>query len=227
MFVEQMKLAGVARAAIVQASTCYGHDNSYVADSCQRYADKVAAVCSADFLIPDAVDVIKHWQSRGMVGLRLFMGGSTAAIDTSWLDDPRSFAAWDYSAQNRIPVCLQMSDAGFDRMENIIRQFPNIILLLDHLAMAELTDGYPYECTPRTFGDLKKGKADSASFFKKLVGEYGASRIAWGSNYPNSPGSLKEILATAQDGTAALPEADKEWIFSKTAQQLYPTLAIK
>lgn len=244
MFVEQMKLAGVAKAAIVQASTCYGHDNSYVTDSCLRFPDKVAAVCSADFLIPDAVDVIKHWQSRGMVGLRLFMGGSTAAIDTSWLDDPRSFPAWDYSAQNRIPVCLQMSDAGFERMENIIRQFPNIILLLDHLAMAELTDGYPYEkaaplfrmakhkniylkCTPRTFGDLKKGKADATSFFKKLVGEYGASRIAWGSNYPNSPGSLKEILATAQEGTAALSDADKEWIFSKTAQHLYPTLAVK
>ncbi len=244
MFVEQMKLAGVAKAAIVQASTCYGHDNSYVTDSCLRFPDICQAVCSADFLVPDAVDRIKHWQSRGMIGLRLFMGGSTAAVDTSWLDDPRSFPSWDYAAQNRIPVCLQMSDVGFERMENIIRQFPNIILLLDHLALAELTDGYPYEkaaplfrmakhkniylkCTPRTFGDLKKGKADAASFFKKLVGEYGASRLAWGSNYPNSPGTLKDILTTAREGTASLSETDKEWIFGKTALTLYPTLAGK
>ena len=53
----------------------------------------------------------------------------------------------------------------------------------------------------------------------------GAQRMAWGSNYPTSPGTLAEILATAQAGLASLSDEDREWIFGKTAQQLYPALA--
>ena len=32
-----MDAAGVDKAALVQASTCYGHDNSYVADALRRF----------------------------------------------------------------------------------------------------------------------------------------------------------------------------------------------
>jgi L-fuconolactonase len=58
-----------------------------------------------------------------------------------------------------------------------------------------------------------------------VVEAFGAERLAWGSNFPTSPGTLAEILATAQAGLACLSEEDREWIFSKTAQQLYPALA--
>jgi hypothetical protein len=36
---------------------------------------------------------------------------------------------------------------------------------------------------------------------------------------------MAEILATAQAGLASLSDEDREWIFCKTAQQLYPSLA--
>jgi L-fuconolactonase len=58
-----------------------------------------------------------------------------------------------------------------------------------------------------------------------VVDTFGAQRLAWGSNFPTSPGTLAEILATAQAGLASLSEEDREWIFSKTALTLYPTLA--
>jgi predicted TIM-barrel fold metal-dependent hydrolase len=45
------------------------------------------------------------------------------------------------------------------------------------------------------------------------------------SNFPTSPGTLADILATAQAGLASMSEEDREWIFSKTALKLYPTLA--
>jgi L-fuconolactonase len=53
---------------------------------------------------------------------------------------------------------------------------------------------------------------------------FGARRLAWGSNFPTSPGALSEILATAQDRLAALSADDRDWIFGKTAQTLYPSL---
>jgi predicted TIM-barrel fold metal-dependent hydrolase len=79
--------------------------------------------------------------------------------------------------------------------------------------------------TPRIFGDVKKEKASAETFFPRVVEAFGAQRLAWGSNYPTSPGKLSGILATAQQGLACVSEADREWIFGKTALKLYPALA--
>ena len=69
------------------------------------------------------------------------------------------------------------------------------------------------------------GKATPETFFGRLVSVFGASRIAWGSNFPASERSLPELLALAQDTLRFLTETDREWIFSRTAQTLYPALA--
>jgi predicted TIM-barrel fold metal-dependent hydrolase len=237
-----MDEAGVDKSAIVQASTCYGHDNSYLAESIAKHKNRLTGVCSVDIRAPDAVERIKFWQERGMTGLRLFTGGSTQAIDASWIDEPSTFPAWDYAAQTGMSVCLQMSNAGFPKALSVLRQFPKVKLLLDHLAKPDITDGPPYaaakpffslapfgniylKVTPRTFTQVHEGKATPESFFKKLVGEFGASRIAWGSNYPASPGPLSKLLATAREALASVPAKDQEWIFARTAQSIYPVLA--
>jgi L-fuconolactonase len=237
-----MDEAGVEKSAIVQASTCYGHDNSYLADSIAKHKNRLAGVYSVDIRAPDAVEKLKFWRERGMAGLRLFTGGSTQAIDASWIDDPSTFPAWDYAAQTGLSVCLQMSTAGFPKALSILKQFPKVKLLLDHLAKPDITDGPPYlaakpffslassgniylKVTPRTFTQVHEGKATPESFFKKLVGEFGASRIAWGSNYPASPGPLSKLLATAREALASVPSKDQEWIFARTAQSIYPVLA--
>ena len=62
-------------------------------------------------------------------------------------------------------------------------------------------------------------------FFGRLVADFGAPRIAWGSNYPASERSLPDLLSLAHDTLAFLPDRDREWIFSLTAQTLYPSLA--
>ena len=52
-----------------------------------------------------------------------------------------------------------------------------------------------------------------------------AQRIAWGSNYPASKGSLKEMADEARSALSCLSQSDQEWILAKTAQSLYPALA--
>ena len=85
--------------------------------------------------------------------------------------------------------------------------------------------GVYLKVTPRTFAECRKGKATPETFFTKLVGEFGASRIAWGSNYPSSEGPLTNLLTVARASLASLPQADQDWIFAKTAQTLYPAVA--
>jgi L-fuconolactonase len=54
---------------------------------------------------------------------------------------------------------------------------------------------------------------------------FGARRMAWGSNYPTSPGTLAEIKVTAEDRLTSLSAEDRSWIFGRTAQTLYPNLS--
>ena len=85
-----MDKAGVAKAAIVQASTCYGHDNSYVADAVAAHPKRFTGVFSVDVLSPDAPERARHWVKRGLTGMRLFTIGSTMPDQASWLDDPKT-----------------------------------------------------------------------------------------------------------------------------------------
>src|SRR6185312_15645206 len=82
--VAAMDTAGVQKAAIVQASTCYGHDNSYVADAVSGHPKR-------------------------LTGVRLFTFGSTMSEQADWLDDPKSYPAWTCASELGLSICLQMS----------------------------------------------------------------------------------------------------------------------
>ena len=241
LIVEQDR-AGIRKAVLVQASTCYGHDNSYVADAVAAYPDRFAGVFSCDVLAPGARETMAHWMSRGLTGLRLFTTGSTMPGQAGWLDDPRSFPAWHQSEESQLPVCLQMTAEAIPQVENVLNRFPRLRVVLDHLARPVQEDGPPYtgadslwglarfpgvflKVTERNFVGARKGTATPETFFGRLVSEFGASRIAWGSNFPASERSLPELVALAEETLSFLPETDREWIFSRTAQQLYPALA--
>jgi predicted TIM-barrel fold metal-dependent hydrolase len=234
--------AGITKAVVVQASTCYGHDNSYVADSVAAHPTRFTGVFSCDILAPDACEMIAHWMRRGLTGMRLFTTGSTMPGQADWLDDPRTFPAWRMAEQARLPICLQMTAAGIPQLEDVLRTFPGLRVILDHLARPVQDDGPPYaaaaslwrlarfpgvyvKVTERNFVGATAGKATSETFFGRLVAEFGASRIAWGSNFPASERSLPSLVALAQDALGFLSDLDREWIFSRTAMTLYPALA--
>jgi predicted TIM-barrel fold metal-dependent hydrolase len=234
--------AGVAKAAVVHSSTTYGFDNSYVVDGCNRYPDRLVAVGSVDMLADDVAATIKGWKDKGLAGLRIFTGGSTKDFDPSELDDPKSFKAWDALAELELPMCIQTGPIGLPQVAMLARRYPTVDIILDHLGRPDVLDGPPYanaaslfeianipnlymKLTPRIFGDVKKDKASAETFFPRVVEAFGAKRMAWGSNFPTSPGTLQEILATARAGLACLSAADQAWVFGKTAQTLYPALA--
>src|SRR4051812_41343045 len=121
-----MDKAGVAKSALVQASTCYGHDNSYVADAVAAHPERFTGVFSADILAPDAREVMRHWMARGLTGLRLFTTGSTMPGQADWLDDERSFPGWEFAEANSLPVCLQMTAKGIPQLTNVLNRFPKL-----------------------------------------------------------------------------------------------------
>jgi L-fuconolactonase len=78
----------------------------------------------------------------------------------------------------------------------------------------------PVNVTPKGWS-----KGAPETFFGKAIETFGASRIAWGSNFPNSVGTLTEILTAARKAFSFAKDSDQDWIFGATAQTLYPALA--
>jgi len=234
-----MDQAGIEKSVLVQASTCYGHDNSYVADAVAAHPRRFAGVFSVDMLAPDAPQRIRYWMERGLTGLRVFIAGHTTTAHDARLDDPRTFPAWECAAAAGLPVCVQVRAAGLAQLQTLLERFRNARIILDHMARPAVDDGPPYDAAASLFAlaryenlylkltthnlrDARQGKAAPQSFLERVVEAFGAPRIAWGSNYPASEGTLSGLLADAQE---VLPAVHRDWIFSRTAQSLYRALA--
>jgi predicted TIM-barrel fold metal-dependent hydrolase len=236
-----MDVAGIDKAVVVQASTVYGHDNCYAADMVAAHPDRFVGVFSVDVLAADGLDQMKRWLDAGMSGLRLFTTGTTMPGQATWLDDPRSFGAWDYAQAHDVPVCLQMTADGIPMLTTLLVRFPKIRLLLDHLARPKLADGPPYaaaqslfdlatypgvylKLTNRTLTAASEAASTPSAFVERVVSLFGAGRIAWGSNFPAAEGSLASLLDEARTALRDVSDADRKAIFAGTVSYLYPAL---
>jgi predicted TIM-barrel fold metal-dependent hydrolase len=137
---------------------------------------------------------------------------------------------------------MQMKDEGIPLLRETMDKFPKVTMILDHLTRVPFEDGPPYNAaadllalakykqvylkiTPINVTPKSWGKGTPQTFFGKLIDTFGASRIAWGSNFPNSVGTLSELLGAARTAFSFAKDSDQDWIFGKTALALYPKLA--
>jgi predicted TIM-barrel fold metal-dependent hydrolase len=231
--------AGIRRAVVVQPATAYGYDNSYAADSAAAHPDRLLYVGMVDVLRPDAAERVTYWvRERGMVGLRIY-GDGTALDD--WLDDPRTFGAWEAARDLGIPVCVQTSFESLPVLDRVLGRFPSVNVLLDHCAWPPVGGGPPYaaaaaffdlarhpnlylKLTEALFRDLTEGQASVRSFIEQAIAAFGVDHLAWGSNYPSSAGTLISLRDLALESLAFLPDAARRAIFCETALALYPRL---
>lgn len=237
-----MDEAGVAKSAVVQASTAYGSDNSYLADAVAAYPDCFTGVFSIDMVAADAVARLDRWIAAGLTGLRLFTTGSTSPGQAGWLDDPRTFPVWERAEALGLPVCIQMRPEGVPALTILLNRFAKVPVILDHLARPVLDGGPPYRAaqwlfdlaahpnlflklTSRTVEQSAAGTSTPQAFFPRLVEAFGADRIAWGSNFPAHAGPMKRLVAEAEAALSCLDAAARRAIFSGTALRLYPALA--
>lgn len=239
---EAMDDAGVHKAAIVQSSTCYGFDNSYVAEAVLARPERFTGVCSIDMLVQDAPETLRYWKERGMSGLRLFTTGSTMPGQSDVLADPRSFPAWEAAEALGMSVCVQMRPEGLPMLQTLINRFPRVKIIIDHLMSIPVESGPPYAGAapllsvahhPNIFLKLtsvalraaKKGAATPASVVELVNQHFGSHRIAWGSNFPASEGTLKSMVDEVSQAMTGLAQADRNRILGGTALSLYPALA--
>jgi L-fuconolactonase len=239
--ISAMDEAGVDKAAMVHSSTTYGFACDYVADAIAACPTRLTGVFSVNVLEPDASQKMRFWYSKGLTGMRIFSRGSTMKEPWLALDDPRIRPCFECAADLGISLATNVTVDAFSQLEAVLKQFPKVAFILDHLGGTDFADGAPYNAaTPlwrlarypnlylkiasRNYSESQKGKATPETLFPKIVAEFGSNRMAWGSNYPASVGTLAELLALARQTVACLPARDQQQLFGGTALTLYPAL---
>lgn len=240
-YLAEMHAAGIDKAAIVHSSTTYGFDNSYLADSVATDPKRLEGVFAVDLLAPEAPARIRDWVARGLGGLRIFTSGTTMG-QQPWLEDDRILAGWDAATELGLSICVQASRAAAPQLEKLLKRSPGTKVVIDHMMRPPIAEGAPYDGAQFLFDlarypnlylkmtilnttDAQQGAATPESFFGRLVQAFGAQRIAWGSNFPATGGSLQSMVDELKKCIAFLPERDQHWIMAGTAQVLYPRLA--
>lgn len=235
-----MDEAGIAQAVLVQATTAYGYDNSYVIDSARRWPDRLVAVGTFDPLGHDAPERLAKEVAAGLAGVRLFTTGSTVAEQGLWFVDQAADPFWAVAAETRVPVCLQLrlGDDSRAALELLLRRHPDALVLLDHCGYPDVTSspaeaarlvnsfsdapGLHLKLTHRTLEGLQQvGPAAAAEFLTPLLESYGSERIAWGSNCPAAEQPLSELVALARSVLQPLGDADLAAILAGTSRRLY------
>ncbi|MCC5578470.1 amidohydrolase [Microtetraspora sp. AC03309] len=238
----RMDETGIRQAVLVQATTAYGYDNSYVLDSTRQRPDRFVAVGTFDPLRPDAASALESAiRDDGLAGVRLFTSGSTVPVQGEWFAAPETFAFWEKAGELDVPVCLQMRlGPATKQLEEVLERFPGVRVLLDHIGypdiapspaaaghdVAELArhPGLYLKLTHRNLERLRDVGKEAAGFIEPVLEAFGAGRITWGSNLPAAEQSLPELLRLAEEVLAEVREADREEIFAGTARRLYPGL---
>ncbi|WP_327673124.1 MULTISPECIES: amidohydrolase family protein [unclassified Streptomyces] len=239
--------AGVERAALVHASTVYGFDNRYAADALAKFPDRLVGVCAVDFLSDSAVPDLRHWiEERGFSGVRIRVSDGTTKVPTpgSGLSDERMAAVWDYVESRGVPVCIQMHSKDTGKLLQVLEAHPTLTVLLDHAGRPDASGGPSYpkldelgqlarfprvnlKITPPALRRLNDTEgADVVEVLRRLAGIFGADHLMWGSNFPASDGSLKDLRDSIEGLLSWMSPDERADVLGGTAARVYNAPAI-
>ena len=247
---EYMAMAGVDGAVLMQ-SIMYGQHNEYLADLVKKYPDKFIAAFA--FVDPrkgeDAIDELDFIKDLDLVGVKI-----EPPDMPFWLDDEQYDTFW--KKMEKLGLIFSV-DLGWDppvheynfqieQLENVIKRFPNMIVLIQHLGVSYLWDENQKPPFPTLQRTLKLKKYPNVMFditglpefcpseeypfpraqkIMEVVGEtVGAERIIWGSDFPGilpEDVTYKQTLNVVKNHCDFFTEKQMGLILSGNALKLF------
>jgi predicted TIM-barrel fold metal-dependent hydrolase len=230
--------AGVDAAVLVQAFGAYTDDNSYVVDAAAAHPDRFVSVAIVDAEHPDAAARLRALaEAPRFTGVRLFCIGPLDRPQPTWLDDPSTFGVWDTCAALGLRVVVACLPEHLPRLRAVLARFPDQAVVLDHCGFVDFAEdpddlyalaAFPNLCCKVTSHVLEA--ADTAGraveVVGRLVAEFGAARLVWGSDFPQTHDRpYRELVGLARRACAELSHTDRAQVLGGTALALWPELA--
>src|SRR4051812_979877 len=226
---------GVDRGVIVQAVGPYRNDNTYARAAVATDPARFALVAAIDAGGADPGNELAAVVDDGPVAaVRVF----AAAGDATWLDDERGRAIWEVAAGTGTPLVAALFPDHLDALTRLVDAQPDVTVALDHLAFPDLTGGPPYaNAAPLlalsalaavhlkvTTISLVSAQANGGmrALVEHLVERFGADRVAWGSDHPQSYElASPEMVALAKEACAGLEPDACDAVLGATAGRLW------
>jgi L-fuconolactonase len=226
---------GVNRGVIVQAVGPYFTDNRYARAVVESDPNRYALVVAIDASRADGAECLAAEVALGSVaGVRLFAAGG----DASWLLDGRGTAVWDAAHEVDISLVVACLAEHLPALAKVIAQRPDVVVALDHCAFAPLDGGPPYRAAAELFAlaelpavhlkvstnalEAAVAVGSAAAFVDHAVEAFGADRLAWGSDHPQSyETTYAEKLGLARNACSGLSAEQTAAFFGDTAARLW------
>lgn len=229
----RMDALGVQVALLVQPSV-YGDDHRFLLDTVAAHPTRFVPVGQVDPSEPASVangrDLVA---GAGFAGLRVIF-----ARDVARAAAQASAPGWDELATLGVPICLRVMPAHHQLAIGLLRAYPAVPFVIDHLGLPERPDSAAAaarlaefarfaNCHVKVAGLARlRGEAEPPGVMWPLVRAaldgFGSSRLVWGSDFPGA--DERHALDTAVADLAALPlpsQADRQNIMGRTAVQLW------
>lgn len=239
MLLHEMDANGVEKATLVQVRGQF--DNRYVIECVRRFPARFCAVVGVDTDRPDAPETLARWVREGAVGVRL--GPAVRSPGSEPL------AIWRKAAELEIPVTAFGSPGEFTSpgFEHLLTELPNLPIIIEHLGRIGRDEAHPYprfrkilalarypnayikihglgEICPRPMPFPEPMRFENIPPFMEMAYEaFGAGRIMWGSDFPPVAGreGYRNALQWPMEHIAFRSDADRHWIFGRTALSLF------
>lgn len=226
-----MEHAQVDKAVLIQHGG--ETDNSYHVECLQQHPGRFASAMAVE---PDDDGTqIRHWAAQGIIGIRL------SATSRAQNADP--LVQWRTAAELDLVVSAPATPLALlgDEFAEVLRTFPNLSIVIEHLAGVDNSAVPPYEDYARTlafaehpnlsiklpgFGEfcaLPHPFSDVPPLAEMAIEAFGPSRVMWGSDWPpvSSREGYDHSLSFPMEHLSSLSDDERAWIFGETALEVW------
>jgi predicted TIM-barrel fold metal-dependent hydrolase len=222
-----MDATGVERAVVVQAVGPYGYDCRCACDAAGS-SPRLALVVAVDMDGADpAADLVALASSAPVRGVRVF---GVAGGPTSWLADGRADDVWAAAASLGINVVATLFSRDLAALGALVDRHPGVPVAVDHCGFPDPPGTVPPpllalagrpEVHLKVTTHVLRHALDPGALVEELAAAFGAGRLAWGSDHPQTQGlTYREMVALGSAAGSGLTPGGREMFLAGTATRL-------
>src|SRR5262249_21489655 len=201
--VAEMDQKGVSHCVLVQTIS-HGWDNRYLAECLKRHPKRFKGQGLIDPTDPNVADKLEYWMTKhNLAGMRfstIYYKGKDG-----WLNAKTSDALWEKATQLGAVFNFFIAAEQLPKLEERIRRFPKVKVVIDHLARVELDAKDAEDQTKKLLAlarypnvwvkvselnILSPSKEypykDTYPLVKRVYEAYGPDRLLWGTGFPGA-----------------------------------------